>query len=175
MQYCCCREGEGGGGWGRFRLKTHIEVRFKWMWFPRAIFKVQSSHSGRPQRRSLIPPRQEVYYSSHPSASTARFDFIVTMFVVGEIDEDTVNCPRFVAFKGAVSREHSSSSFNLGQLTKRIHVDSDELDEEEKQQAQRTDQRRRALSCLIWNPRRIWPPLVKLGNAFCLNWPPLSN
>ena len=53
------------------------------------------SHSGRAQRRSLIPPRREVYYSSHPSASTARFDFIVTMFVVGKIDKDTVNCPWF--------------------------------------------------------------------------------
>ena len=56
------------------------------------------------------------------------------MFREGKIDEDTVDCPRFVAFKGA-SREHSSSSFNLGQLTKRIHGESDEFDEEEAQQA----------------------------------------
>ena len=65
------------------------------------------------------------------------------MFREGKIDEDTVDCPRFVAFKDA-SREHSSSSFNLGQLTKRIHGESDEFDEEEARQAQRKDRRRRA-------------------------------
>ena len=65
------------------------------------------------------------------------------MFRVGKIDEDTVDCPRFIAFKGA-SREDSSSSFNLGQLTKRIHGESDEFDEEEARQAQRKDRRRRA-------------------------------
>ena len=65
------------------------------------------------------------------------------MFREGKIDEDTVDCPRFVAFKGA-SREHSSSNFNLGQLTKRIHGESDEFDEEEARQAQRKDRRRRA-------------------------------
>ena len=27
---------KGGGG---FRLKPHIEVRFKWMWFPIGIFQ----------------------------------------------------------------------------------------------------------------------------------------
>ena len=96
----------------------------------RDFFKVQISHSGRAQRKSLILLRQEVYHSSITGASTARFDFVVTMFREGKIDEDTVDCPRFVAFKGA-SREHSSSSFNLGQLTKRIHGESDEFDEEE--------------------------------------------
>ena len=65
------------------------------------------------------------------------------MFRVEKIDEDTVDCPRFVAFKGA-SREDSSSSFNLGQLTKRIHGESDEFDEEEARQAQRKDRRKRA-------------------------------
>ena len=65
------------------------------------------------------------------------------MFREGKIDEDTVDCPRFVAFKGA-SREDSSSSFNLGQLTKRIHGESDEFVEEEARQAQRKDRRRRA-------------------------------
>ena len=65
------------------------------------------------------------------------------MFVVGKIDEDTVNCPRFFAFE-CVSRKHSSSSFNPGQLTKRIHGDSDEFDDEEAQQAQRKDRRRHA-------------------------------
>ena len=29
----------GGGGGGGFRLKPHIEVRIKWMWFPIAIFQ----------------------------------------------------------------------------------------------------------------------------------------
>ena len=87
------------------------------------------------KRKSLILLRQEVYHSSITGASTARFDFVVTMFREGKIDEDTVDCPRFVAFKGA-SREHSSSSFNLGQLTKRIHGESDEFDEEEARQAQ---------------------------------------
>ena len=65
------------------------------------------------------------------------------MFREGKIDKDTVDCPRFVAFKGA-SREDSSSSFNLGQLTKRIHGESDEFDEEEARQGQRKDRRRRA-------------------------------
>ena len=65
------------------------------------------------------------------------------MFRVGKIDEDTVDCPQFVAFKGA-SREDSSSNCNLGQLTKRIHGESDEFDEEEARQAQRKDRRRRA-------------------------------
>ena len=100
--------------------------------------KVQISHSGRAQRRSLILLRQEVYHSSLTSPSTARFDFVVTMFREGKIDEDTVDCPRFVAFKGA-SDEDSSSSFYLGQLTKRIHGESDEFDEEEARQAQRKD------------------------------------
>ena len=52
------------------------------------------------------------------------------MFREGKIDVDTVNCPRFVAFKGAL-RENSSSSFNLGQLTKRIHGESDKFGKEE--------------------------------------------
>ena len=65
------------------------------------------------------------------------------MFRVGKIDEDTVDCPRFAAFKGA-SHEDSSASFNLGQLTKRIHGESDEIDEEEARQAQRKDRQRRA-------------------------------
>ena len=65
------------------------------------------------------------------------------MFREGKIDEDTVDCPRFVAFKGA-SREDSSSSFNLGQLTKRIHGESDKFGEEEARQAQRKDRRTRA-------------------------------
>ena len=65
------------------------------------------------------------------------------MFRVGKVDEDTVKCPRFVAFKGA-SCEDSSSSFNLGQLTKRIHGESDEFDEEEAQHVHRKVRRRRA-------------------------------
>ena len=89
----------------------------------------------------MIPLRREVYHSSLTSASTARFDFVVTMLAVGKIDEDTVDCLRFVAFEGA-SSEDSSSSFNLEQLTKRIHVESDIFDEEEAQQAQRKDRRR---------------------------------
>ena len=91
----------------------------------------------------MILLRQEVYHSSLTNASTARFGFVVTMFREGKIDEDTVDCPRFVAFKGA-SREDSSSSFNLGQLTKRIHGESDKFGEEEARQAQRKDRRRRA-------------------------------
>ena len=57
------------------------------------------------------------------------------MFAVEKIGEDTVSCPRFVAYEGAL-REDSSSSFNLGQMAKRIHGESDEPDEEEAQQAQ---------------------------------------
>ena len=112
------------------------------MWFPVGIFKVQISHSGRAQRKNLILLCREVYHSSLTGALTARFDFVVTMFRVGTIDEDIVDCPRFVAFEGA-SREDSASSFNLGQLTKRIHCESDEFDEEEARQAQRKGQRRR--------------------------------
>ena len=64
------------------------------------------------------------------------------MFVVGKIDEDklTVDCPQFAAFEGA-TREDSSSSFNPGQLTKRIHGESDEFDEGEALQAQCKDRR----------------------------------
>ena len=65
------------------------------------------------------------------------------MFTVGKINEDTIDCPRFVAFDGA-SHQDSFSSLNLGQLTKRIHGESDEFDEEEALQAQRKDRRRRA-------------------------------
>ena len=70
----------------------------------------------------------------------ARFDIVVTMFAVGNIDEDhsTVDSPQFAEFKGA-SREDSTSSFNLGELTKRIHGESDEFDEEEALQTQRKD------------------------------------
>ena len=65
------------------------------------------------------------------------------MFEVGKINKDTVNCPLFVAFESS-SREDSSSSYNLGQLTKRIHGKSEELDEEEALQTQRKDRQRRA-------------------------------
>ena len=63
------------------------------------------------------------------------------MFEVGKIDEDAIDCSRFLAFEGA-SHEDSSSSFNLGQLTKRIHGESDEFDKEEALPAQRKDRRR---------------------------------
>ena len=65
------------------------------------------------------------------------------MFRVGQMDKDTVGCPRFVAFEGA-SREDSSSSCNVGQLTETINSESDEVDEEEARQEQRKDRRRRA-------------------------------
>ena len=68
----------------------------------------------------------------------ARFHIVVTMFAAGKIEEDTVDCPQFIAFKCA-SREDRSSNFNLGQLVKRIHNESDELDEKEALQAQRKD------------------------------------
>ena len=61
---------------------------------PYGFFKVQISHSGRVQRRSLIPVRREVCYSSLTSALTARLDIAVTMFVVGKIDDDAFDCPR---------------------------------------------------------------------------------
>ena len=48
--------------------------------------------------------------------------------MVGKINEDTVNCPLFVAFEGA-SRKNSFSSYNLGQLKKIIHSES--VDQEE--------------------------------------------
>ena len=62
----------------------------------------------------------------------------VTMFVAGKIDKDAVDYPQFIAFKVA-SHEDSSSSFNLGQLAKIIHGESDEFDKEEALQAQRKD------------------------------------
>ena len=55
----------------------------------------------------------------------------MTIFEVGSIDKDTVDCPLFVAFKVAWQCEDSSTSYNLWQLTKRMHVESDEFDEEE--------------------------------------------
>ena len=73
-----------------------------------------------------------------------KFDFIVTMFSAGKVDEDTDDCPIFVAFEGAsredscfASRENSSLSFN--QLTKRIHGNSDEFDDEEALKDERKD------------------------------------
>ena len=70
-----------------------------------------------------MPPRREVYYSSLTSALKARFDFVVAVFVVGKIDEDTVDSPQFAAIEGD-SRKNSSSSSKLGQLTKRIYGES---------------------------------------------------
>ena len=52
------------------------------------------------------------------------------------IYEDTVDFPQFVTFEGA-SRKDCSSSFNLRQVTKRFHIESNEFDEEEARQAQR--------------------------------------
>ena len=102
------------------------------------------------------------------------------MFREGKIDEDTVDCPRLVAFKGA-SREDSSSSFNLGQLTKRIHGESDKFGEEEARQAQRKDRRIRAPFYLespigftfTWN-RPLCAVLMLLGGggAQCVLPPP---
>ena len=94
-----------------------------------------------------------MYCGSLTSALTARFDIVVTMFEVGKTDEDTVDCPLFVAFEGA-SRKDSSSNYNLGQLTKRIHCESDEFDEEEALQTQRKDRRRR-VSLYLESPVRF--------------------
>ena len=65
------------------------------------------------------------------------------VFTGGKINEDTVDCPQFRAFEGA-SRKGSSSSFNLGQLAKRIHSESNDFDEEEALQAQHKDRQRRS-------------------------------
>ena len=65
------------------------------------MLEVQMSHSGTVQRRNMTPLRREVYHSSLTGASTARFDFEVTMLAVGKIDEDAVDCPHLVAFEGA--------------------------------------------------------------------------
>ena len=53
----------GGGGGGR--RKPHIEVRFKWMWFPIETFHSRnfSLRDGN-SRRSSMPLRQEVFCSS---------------------------------------------------------------------------------------------------------------
>ena len=60
---------------------------------------------------------------------------------VGKIVKDIVNCPRLIAFEGA-SRKDIHSSFNLGQLTKKIHGESDKFDEEEAIQARHKDRPR---------------------------------
>ena len=113
------------------------------MWFPIGIFQSPnfSLREGSKKKFDTASSRGLPYqpYRRFDSEIWLRSDDVQ----VGKIDEDTVDCPRFAAFKGA-SREDSSSSFNLGQLTKRIHGESDEFDEEEARQAQRKDRRRRA-------------------------------
>ena len=88
------------------------------MWFPKGIFKVQISHSKK-KFESFV----EKFSTAALQALWRRdFDITVTMFSVGKIGgEDTVDCPRFVAFEfEGASHEDSSSSFNIpvGQLTK---------------------------------------------------------
>ena len=132
------------------------------MWFPIGIFQSPNFSLRESSKKKFDTASSRVYHSSLTNASTARFDFVVTMFREGKIDEDTVDCPRFVAFKGA-SREDSSSSFNLRQLTKRIHGQSDEFDEEEARQAQRKDRRRRAP--FIWS--RHWVHIHLKPTSMC--------
>ena len=62
--------------------------------------KILTQGAARAQRRILIPLHREVYYSSLTSVLTVRFDIVVTMLAAGNINcnEDTVDCPRFVAF-----------------------------------------------------------------------------
>ena len=97
-----------GGG---FRLKPHIEVSFKWMWFHIGICQSPKFLTQGGLKEELWY-RREVYDSSLTSALTAKSDIVVTMFAAGKIDKDTVNCPRCGAFKGASwSREDSSSSY----------------------------------------------------------------
>ena len=79
------------------------------------------------------------------------------MFAVRKINEDTGDCPRIVAFEGA-SHDVSSSSYILGKLTKGIHGESDEFDEEEAQQAPRKDWRRRS------------PSYFELQTGFKITW-----
>ena len=66
-----------------------------------------------------------VYYGNLKltRASTAGFDIMMTMVAEGKIKEDTIDCPQFVAFEGA-SHGDSFASFNLGQMTERIHGES---------------------------------------------------
>ena len=49
------------------------------------IFLVQISLSGKAQRGILISFHRKVYYNSHTSAFTARFDIVVTMVAVAKI------------------------------------------------------------------------------------------
>ena len=56
------------------------------------------------KEKSLILLRQEVYHSSITGASTARFDFVVTMFREGKIDEDTVDCPPICCLQRCLTR-----------------------------------------------------------------------
>ena len=102
------------------------------------IFQSQNFSLMKGERSSLIPLRRKVFYSSLTSALTARFDIAVGLFAVGKIDEDTNDYPQFATLKGP-PREDSSSSFNLGDLTKTIDSASDASDEEEALQAQRKD------------------------------------
>ena len=67
------------------------------------------------------------------------------MFTAGKIDEKIPLIVRdLLPSKVPHGKTASSSSFNLGQLMKRIHHESDEFDWEEAQQAQHKDRRRRA-------------------------------
>ena len=93
------------------------------MWLPTGIFE------------SANFSLREGSKKKFDTALSARFDIVVTVLVGGMIDEDTVKGPLFVAFKGA-SRDDSSASFNLVQLTKRIHGESDEFDKEQALHAQ---------------------------------------
>ena len=132
------------GPQGAVRIKPHIQRGpIQVNACPVGIFfKAQISHSGEDQK--------EVWYrfvqrltSSLTSALTARFDTVVTIFAAGKIDEDTGDYMQFVAFEGS-SHENNCSSCNPGQLTKRIHGESNELGQKEALQTQLKNQQRQA-------------------------------
>ena len=101
-----------------FSLKPHIEVRFKWRWFPTGIFsKSKFLAQGELKKEVWYCFVKKFTVAAVPALWQRDFDIVVTVFAVGEIKGDAVDSPRFVAFEGS-SREDSSSSFNLGRLMK---------------------------------------------------------
>ena len=113
--YLCNGGGGGGGGMTKTVHRGQIQENVSpYRGFSKPKFFTQGEL------------KDEVWYcfvekfttAALPALLTVRFDFVVTVFAVKKIDEDTVKCPWFASFEGA-SREDSSSSFNLGQLAKR--------------------------------------------------------
>ena len=143
---------KGGGGGGGFRLKPHIEVRFKWMLFPIGIFQSlifslrehsKKKFDNASSRSLLQQPYQRFDGEIRHRSDGVRSRKGRRRRSTKKVDEDTVDSPQLEAFEGA-SRKSSSSSFKRRQLMKRIHNERDEFDEEEVLQDVRKDRRQLA-------------------------------